>query len=351
MKVLVMPDYREGNPYQQLLADAIAASGVEVVFPKGTRRVLPIFRAVRDQHPAIDVLHLHWLEPYINGKHPLHELVYTFKFLLDICLTRLTGTRLVWTVHNQVEHDSFFPQLEHWVRGVLLNLADRVIVHNQAALAYLKDYQFDLKKVDVIPHGHYRAVYGRSIDQTQARQQLNLPLEGAIYLHLGALRPYKGIEQLLKDWQSNREILANAVLVIAGCSYDPTYLEKLQPLVAQTDRVFFYPEFIEEDRIHLFFSAANYVVLPYTQILTSGSVILAMSFDKPVIAPRMGAIPEVLGAADGLLYEPTDEQGLSLALQKSATASWSELRQLTTQACNHLDWDLIGQKTAQSFNQ
>lgn len=352
MRVLMMPDYREGNPYQQLLANAISKAGIEVVFPQGYRRILPIFRAVREQQPAIDLLHLHWLEPYVNSNNPLRELVYTLKCLIDICLTRCTGTRLVWTIHNQIEHNSFFPQLERWVRSILLNIADRVIVHNQAALTSLsEEYTFDLKKVDIIPHGHYRTIYGNSIDQTEARKQLDIPLEGLLYLHLGALRPYKGIERLLEVWQSNQETLADATLLIAGCSYDLDYREKLQTLMAQTNRVIFSPNFIEEEQVHLFFSAADVVVLPYTRILTSGSVILAMSFEKPVIAPRLGAIPEVLGRADSLLYEPTDPQGLSHAIQNSKKCCLQDLQKRTAQACDGLNWEPIGQKTAWIFKQ
>lgn len=350
MRILVMPDYRQGNPYQQLLADSIEKTGTQVVFPQGYRRILPIFRAVQDQQPAVDVLHLHWLEPYLIGNNLFLKLIYALKFLVDIGLTRMTGTRLVWTIHNQMEHDNAYPVLEHWVRTALLKIADRIIVHNQSALAALsQEYRLDLRKVDIIPHGHYRNTYGEPMDQTQARKQLNLPLEGPIYLHLGALRPYKGIEHLLEVWQANQSHLTEASLLIAGCTYDPAYLQKLQTLITQTDRAIFYPHFVEDEQIRLFLSAADFVVLPYTRILTSGSVILAMSFNKPVIAPRLGAIPEVLGAADWLLYEPTDAQGLHKAIQKSLECSSPELKELTTQACNSLDWKTIGEKTAWSF--
>lgn len=350
MRVLMMPDYRTGNPYQQLLADAIEKAGVEVSFARGYRRGLPIFRAVREQHPPIDVLHLHWLEPYINKPNPFFEWVYTLKCLFDILLTRLSGTRLVWTIHNQIEHDSVFPWLERWLRHVLMKLADCVIVHNQSTVEYLaQEYTLDSRKLAVIPHGHYRTTYSPAIDPVEARKQLALPLGGRLYLHLGALRPYKGIEHLLEVWQENQNSLSDASLLIAGCCYDPSYLQKLQALAAQTNRVIFHPAFIEDEQIHLYFSAADFVVLPYTRILTSGSVILAMSFNKPVIAPRLGAIPEVLGAADSLLYDPADAQGLSRSIQKSQDCQLEEFKTLTVQACDRLDWDAIGQKTVGCF--
>jgi beta-1,4-mannosyltransferase len=41
-------------------------------------------------------------------------------------------------------------------------------------------------------------------------------------------------------------------------------------------------------------SAADIVVFPFKAIFNSGSVILAMSFAKPVIAPALGALREIL---------------------------------------------------------
>ncbi len=352
MRVLMMPDYREGNPYQQLLVDAIEKRDVQVVFPQGYRRVFPIFRAVREQHPSVQVLHLHWLELYLRGNHPFLKLVYALKFLIDVLLTRLTGTRLVWTIHDQLEHENSFPLLERWVRSILISVADRLIVHSQSALTSLtQEYTFNPTKVDVIAHGHYRTTYSKPIDQIQARKQLNLPLKGKLYLHLGALRPYKGIEHLLEVWQANHNHLADATLLIAGLARDSAYLQKLQSLISQIKQVVFYPQFIEDREIYLFFSAADLIVLPYKRILTSGSVILAMSYSKPVIAPRLGSIPEVLGAADWLLYEPTNPQGLSDAIQKSRGCCLHDLQTLTAQACDRLDWDAIGTATAQCYYQ
>src|ERR1044071_9236371 len=39
--------------------------------------------------------------------------------------------------------------------------------------------------------------------------------------------------------------------------------------------------------------AADLVVLPFHSILNSGSVLLALSHDRAVLAPRMGALPEI----------------------------------------------------------
>ncbi|QCS50064.1 glycosyltransferase family 4 protein [Picosynechococcus sp. PCC 11901] len=350
LRVLMMPDYRIDNPYQTLLAKALQTEGVEVVFPFGYRRVLPIFRAINNHPNKIDVLHLHWLSPYIKGENRLNKSIYATKFLIDILLTKLRGVKLVWTGHDYTSHNSKFPGLEQWTQRILLKLSDRVIFHNESALKHFSQtYQLDKFKTEVIPHGHYREFYNSPIDKLEARKALGLPQSGRIYLNLGMLRPYKGIERLLQVWRENKNLLGESTLLIAGQALDPVYGEKIATQVSETEGVILHRDFIEDERIHLFFSAADVVVLPFEKILTSGSIILAMSYGKPIIAPRTGGIVETIGTADWLFYEPEDNQGLLHALKESTQIDLSALSQLVKQECDRLDWEKIGKLTNQIY--
>ena len=67
MRVLFAPDWRGGVPYQRLLADALAKRNVDVVFPNGYKRILPLSRGLDAAGPC-DILHLHWPEAYF-AKH------------------------------------------------------------------------------------------------------------------------------------------------------------------------------------------------------------------------------------------------------------------------------------------
>lgn len=350
LRVLMMPDYRIDNPYQTLLAQRLQSQGVEVLFPVGYRRVFPVFRAIKTHANKIDVLHLHWLSPYIKGENKLTKSIYAIKFLLDILLTKCKGVKLVWTVHNYTSHNSQFSVLEYWTQWILLKLADRIIFHNDSALKdFSQTYQVDKFKTEVIPHGHYREVYNSPIDKLEARKALGLPLSGRIYLNLGMLRPYKGIESLLQIWREHGKFLEESTLLIAGKVLDQVYGQKLANQASQTEGVILHTDFIEDERIHLFFSAADVVVLPFERILTSGSLILSMSYGKPIIAPRTGGIEETLGAADWLLYQPEDDQGLLHALKESTQIDLSALSQLVKQECDRLDWDSIGQLTKKTY--
>lgn len=350
MRVLIMPDYRSDNPYQTLLAEALQAQSVEVCFPQGYRRIFPIARALQDNAP-IAVLHLHWLNPYLKGENWSARFVYSIKFLIDVLLVKSQGVRIVWTVHNAVSHNARFPKLELWLKRQFVKWIDRIIVHHTAAATEIAEqYEAPLAKINVIPHGHYRDVYQPAIDPLEARRQLGLPQSGKVYLNFGMLKPYKGIERLLQMWQENAVILADSTLLIVGKALDDCYGQTLIEQAAQSKNIILQNTFVEDNRIHLYFSAADVIVLPFERIFTSGSLILAMSYSKPVIAPRLGSIPETIGAADGLLYDPKTDRGLLNAIQTSTQTDLNQLSQLVAQACDRLNWNAIGEKTDALYN-
>jgi beta-1,4-mannosyltransferase len=350
IQVLMMPDYRVDNPYQTLLAQSLESNGVQVHFPWGYRRVFPIFRAVKTSPQPFDVLHLHWLSPYTKGDRWLVKFVYSVKFLIDILITRWIGVRVVWTVHNRISHDSKFPGLDLWTRRILAQLVARIILHNHSTLeAIAQDYRFKIAKAAVVPIGHYRSIYHPPIDEQSARNKLGLSLTGRIYLHQGMLRPYKGIEQLIKVWAENQDTFKEDILLIVGKPLNVAYSKQLMQLATGVKGVSIYPEFVEDDRMHLFFSAATVVVLPFEKILTSSSLVVAMSYSKPIIAPKLGGIPETLGRADSLLYDPNHEKGLLLSLEKSTHIDLNQLSQLVTESCNQLDWSKISETTTRIY--
>ena len=348
LQVLMMPDYRHDNLYQTLLAKSLKTENAKVIFPQGYRRVLPLVRAVRDN--SCDVLHLHWLTPYIRSNTWLGSLFYSSKFLIDIFLVHCLGVRVVWTVHNQIGHNSQFPKLDLWRRKSIAKLVDKIIVHNSCTVDLLiQNWKIERSKIAVIPHGHYRDAYHPAIDRAEARKQLDLPLNGRIYLNLGMLRPYKGIENLLDVWRSDRDLFQGDTLLIAGKPLDEDYGLKLTELAKSISGVILHSDFIESDRIHLFYSAADVVILPFTNILTSGTLILAMSYGKPVIAPKQGGISETVGRDNDLLYDSNEADALLRALEKSTHIDLEQLSQQIVTSCEKLDWNLIANETAKTY--
>ncbi len=350
MRILMMPDYRPDNPYQRLLSEALAARGAEVLFPVGYRRGLPLWRAWRST-PGVRVLHLHWLNPYLRGRNAVSQTAYCVRFLADVALVRWSGVGVVWTIHNRISHESRWPRLERWIQRRLARQADRLIVHARSNLDELSgDLGLPPGRTTVIPHGHYRRAYAPGIDSAAARGALGLPVDGRMYLSFGMLRPYKGIEKLIEAWLSTPHPEGD-ILVIAGKPLDDAYLQRLLDLVGASAAIKILPGFVPHSQVHLYFSAADVVVLPFNAILTSGSLLLAMSYGKPVIAPGFGAIAEMLGEAGDLLYAPRDPHGLRGALERSHTLDLAPLRAKTEKMCDGLDWGRLAEMTLGVYEQ
>jgi beta-1,4-mannosyltransferase len=349
MRILMMPDYRSGNPYQSLLAEALEARGAEIYFPAGYRRGLPLWRASRAV-PGVSVLHLHWISPYLRGRHAVTQAAYCARLLVDVALLRWSGVGVIWTIHNRISHESRWPRLERWVQRRLARQADCLIVHARASLEELQgELRLRPEKTSVIPHGHYRRAYAPAVDSVAAREALGLPETGRMYLFFGMLRPYKGIERLVEEWLSTNH-QPDDMLVIAGKALDDAFLQRLVDTVAGSS-IRILQGFVPGNQVHLYFSAADLVVLPFNAILTSGSLLLAMSYGKPVIAPRLGAISEMVGDADDLLYDPEDRQGLRNSIERSINLPLAGLHEKTVKMCDGLDWGRLADMTLRAYEQ
>jgi glycosyltransferase involved in cell wall biosynthesis len=156
--------------------------------------------------------------------------------------------------------------------------------------------------------------FGASVDKTIAREKTGIPPKEAILLFFGFIRKYKGLDilleavQLLKNrhWQPNG---GSWKLVIAGEFYEDR--EKYKELIRRlqiADQLILKADFISNDEVKYYFSAADVVLQPYRNATQSGVTPLAYHFDKPMIVTNVGALPDyVPHEKAGLVAEPNPE--------------------------------------------
>lgn len=108
----------------------------------------------------------------------------------------------------------------------------------------------------------------------------------------GQISTYKGIENVLKSFSG---LEGNSVIIIAGpVKKGNTELhERIQTVSMGNKRMKYIPEYIPEDHIPYFFNAADACILNYDDILTSAGAVMAISYQKPLIAPDLGCISEL----------------------------------------------------------
>lgn len=342
MRVLMAPDWRQKNPYLDLLANALRQENVEVVFPRGYRRVLPLWRTVRSQGP-IDILHLHWQEAYAHSASCVAQFILGFRLFLDLGLVKAGGHRIVWTLHNEVPHDTRCPQVQRLIQRLILRQADAVITHSRRGLDVLARLDSNSKVPSrVIPHGGYREHYGRPVSKAEARRELGLPEKPRLFLFFGLICPYKGVDLLLKAWRALGSQTAGGHLLIAGEPETAAYGRHIEALAGGLANLDLRLEYIPDSAVRYYFSAADCAVFPFRRILTSGSLTLAKSYGLPVIVPNHPSLTNELDGNEALFFEAGSAASLSQVLESvmrdghmpqasPVCPGWKEIAQATAE--------------------
>jgi glycosyltransferase involved in cell wall biosynthesis len=173
-----------------------------------------------------------------------------------------------------------------------------------------------------VPHGHWRDRYPHVPTRAQARARVGLPADAAVFGFAASCRPYKNVESIV---DAHRELDSASHLLIAGTFLPPEYLDTVRSRIdpACADRVHIVPRFLDAEELMAYVAALDVYVLSYKEILTSGAVMLAFSAGVPVVAPRIGGLPELIDARVGVLYDASVPGDLARALREVRQRTYS----------------------------
>ncbi len=314
MRLFIHPDYRHANPYQQLLYRGL--SNRYTIHYLDWRTALA---AVRDgAEPTI--FHLHW-EDAIYRMQPdnVAAAAEAQAFLTALETAQAAGMPFLWTMHNEQPHDGRYGALHSEFAAALATLADWVIVHHpSAAEAATRRLGVPADRLAIVPHGHYRDIHSPLAgDNSARRHSAGYGPDDTVLLLFGRLDAYKGSEDLLAAFGALDA--PNLHLIVAGKQVAP-----LEPSLAELPasaraRVSVRDGFIADAEIPALFDLADFVVAPYREISTSGTVMLALSLGRPVIVPALPGILEwVRPGENGLVFAvppDADVEARRLALQ------------------------------------
>ena len=278
------------NPYHNLFYGALERYGIE---HDTTYRYSN--KWLEENKDKIDFLHFHWVSYLYNNSSLKITIKEALKFILYLIKVRRSNIRIIWTNHNLFPHQSKSRIVDYIVRIFLIHLSDLIIAHTSESKKLLAKFFFRWRQVIIIQHGNYQKWYKNSTSREDARQQIKLPLDGFVYLLFGTLKPYKGIEQLIAAFSEIGD--SKSYLLIAGRPYNTHYANKLKQLAEGNLNVKFEFGFIEDDIVHIYFNSADIFVLPSQNILTSGSLLLAISFGLPVLIPNKASLCEYINSS------------------------------------------------------
>ena len=348
MKVIFVPQYGRMNPYLHRLGEALRSQGISAAIGKG-RAIFPILGAIFSLGKPT-ILHLHWTDPYLVGKNRIQSMILATQFICELLAIRIIGTKLVWTIHNLFNHERKIKG-ERFINKILIALCNQVIVHgsfakNEVMTAYRLAEKTE-RKLNVIPHGNFIDSYENRISQAEARGVLGIEEKVVVFLYFGLMRPYKGIPQLLKAFGAIQTPHAN--LILAGYPQTEDLKQEILKHSEWDTRVRSYLLKVPAEQIQLYMNASNVVVLPFQNIFTSGSLLLAMSFGKAVIAPKLNFLQEVLSPDGAIFYESSEPDGLQQALNKAIHVDLTVMGHQNYEKAKSFGWDEVGKKTLNAY--
>jgi beta-1,4-mannosyltransferase len=351
LRIASFPSVLRTNPYQQLLYEALADHGFELIaepaFELGW-----LFRARRE----VGYVHFHWPQPFWRheqGPRRLRRPLSYVKlglFAARLAAARALGYRVAWTVHQVFPHEVESKRLDRLGARTLARLGNVLIVHDGGTLESVRRELgvSAARKAAIVSHGSYLGVYPEGRPREAVRASLGIDPDAFLFLCFGDLRDYKDVDRLLDAFSAAD--LPNAALVVAGTVCAEAQGDEVRLHAASDPRVKPILRFIPDDLVTELFEAADAAVVARSDGGTSGSLILALSMGVPVVAAGRPAYEELLdrGAA-GWLFEPGSTKALGAALEVAAAAGAEERRRKGEAAlarAETLRWPEIGSRTA-----
>jgi beta-1,4-mannosyltransferase len=340
LKVLACPGLaaRELNPYTWLLYSQMKAQA-EV-------REFSMRNALRGHY---DIVHLHWPELPLNAGSLPAALAGAMQLFTVLRYLRARGAKIVWTIHNLASHDQRHPRLETWFWQQFVRMLDGYICLTNYGRSAAEQRFPALRRLPgfVIPHGHYRDEY--LVDAAaDPRRALNLPHDARVILFFGKIRDYKNVPLLIRAFRTMQS--PKAILLVAGRPNTPDLMREVERAAEGGARVHLELTHVPADQVQFYFRAADLIVLPYREILNSGTALLALSFHRPVLVPALGAMSELARLA-GDEWVRTYVGDFTAERLEDALAWAGTARRAAESPLDELQWDRIAARTFAAFQE
>lgn len=243
-------------------------------------------------------------------------------YILLALVARRLGARVVIEFHEVLDPGEAKLPLIHAYVGLvaplMVRLAHGFVTHSEHDGNLLRShYDLQQRPVTVAPVGpllQYQSIGGEQGQRSAPTSCCNL-------LFFGVIRPYKGLEDLIRAFDSLAENeIANYWLTIVGETWEGwTEPADLINQSRYRDRITFVNRYVSDAEAAQFFASADAVVLPYHRVSASGPLHIAMSWGLPIVVTRVGGLIEAVDAYEGaILVSPEDPAALRSGLLQVA---------------------------------
>ncbi|MDR0872630.1 MAG: glycosyltransferase [Prevotellaceae bacterium] len=268
---------------------------------------LKIYRKINSVNP------LNWLlvGRKIRKKQPDLAIIKFWLPFMSPCLGTIARiirknkhTKVVSILDNVIPHEHHF--YDNLLIRYFTKSVDAFVAMSKSVLSDLA--LFDTRKPRVFsPHPLYDN-FGEKLSREEALQYLKLDSQTRYMLFFGFIRHYKGLDLLMEAFADKRFRAMNVKLIVAGEFYsnEPFYRNLEKKLGLQND-IIWANDFIPDNEVRYYFSAADIVVQPYKSATQSGVTQIAYHFEKPMLVTNIGGLAEIVPDGKvGYVVEPLD---------------------------------------------
>jgi glycosyltransferase involved in cell wall biosynthesis len=263
-----------------------------------------------------------WLLPYARIRHAFRQIRNMFlladqlrQFKPDVIhvqqgflwfnlfLFLFTAYPLVITVHDPRPHTGDREQkTPHWLFMRGFRAARALIVHGDTLKNATVEQGLPAERVHVIPH----------IQLGDVLTEVPPPPAPPTLLFFGRIFEYKGLDYLIRAEPLIAAQVPNVKISIGGRGDD---FAPYRAMMTDPSRYIVRNENIPDEDVAGLFLNAAVVVLPYIEATQSGVVPLAYTYARPVVATRVGGLPEAVeDGVTGILVPPRDVEALAAAI-------------------------------------
>ena len=265
---------------------------------------------------------------------------------------------LVVTFHTVLKDPSYNEKI---IIQALGKRAQQLVVMSKRAVAFLTEiYQVPAEKIRLIEHG----VPDYNLTQLQTKQKFNLE-DKKVLLTFGLLSRNKGIETVLNALPKLVKKHPHIFYIVLGKTHPNVlrhageeyrnYLNRMVKKLDVSDHVYFYNQFVEQNELFEYLSAADIYITPYLNEaqITSGTLSYAIGAGAAVLSTPYWHAQELLADGRGRLFGFNNSEELAGILDDllSNPEELKLLREKAYEYGRHIIWPSIGSMYLDQFKQ
>ena len=298
---------------------------------------------------AYDLVHLQWPEELSGWRPPSRERLNLLLASMDYWAAH---SRLLLTVHNLFPHgyegnQQYFELFDGFYQRAS-------IIHHFSAISrdlVCTTFPSSRDKRHLITTlFNYDLLLPPTGTRSNARTAFKLSDDQMVVLVFGALRMQKEVELIRSAWKcvstkNKRLLMAGRYNELhPGSQLSKRYRRWSWNAWLHRENSVVINDYVPDDQVHRLFDAADLVVIPRIEGLSSGIPSLAMTFGKLFVAPRHGAFPEYLAGTKNLLYESGNPLALARAIEFASGLDRESIGVENRRIADRWSWDIIAKQ-------